>query len=100
MKIRDIIERYGLADEPAQNVSKAIYRKTSDDNNNQAKRAADQSQNSYDEYTLKQTQAIGDQIRDQQRRPTGIPARLLQPQPQIQAPQTQQTQQQRRASMP
>ena len=87
MKIKDITERYGLADEPGQNVSRASIRKTDATAVNQTKRAVNQQKNANDEFTISQSNSIRDQNRDQRRIPTGIPSRLMQPQPQSQSPQ-------------
>jgi hypothetical protein len=76
MKIRDITEvGYGLADEPAPNVSRAQVRRDRQTPVNQQRRAVNTQKNANTELQIAQTQINRDINRDQRRRPTGIPNR-------------------------
>lgn len=81
MKVSDIVEAYGLNDEPGQGVSKATVRhQQSGDPANQNKRANNDNKNANDEANIK---AAHEYYKEKRRQyaPTGIPNRLLNPQP-------------------
>jgi hypothetical protein len=75
MKVSDIVEAYGLNDEPGQGVSKATVRQQqSGDPANQNKRANNDNKNANDEANI----AAAHQFHSQKRKqyaPTGIPNR-------------------------
>lgn len=84
MKIEDIIpeSRYGLADEPARNVSKASQRKSVADYQNINRRFNARVKDDQNEFAIRQMHDIRNQVRDQSRRPTGIPNTAYQQQQQ------------------
>ena len=79
MKVRDIVE-YGMTDEPAPGVSKARVRQDAVTPINQTRRANAQNANAGAEQAIAQQQANISQKRKRVA-PTGIPSRLLSPQP-------------------
>jgi hypothetical protein len=75
MKITDIVSEYGMNDEPARNYSKAGIRKDRVVPQNQFRRQQNDLNNDRDESIIQQQQQMRNQVRDQSRRPTGIPNR-------------------------
>lgn len=85
MKVRDIVE-YGMTDEPAPGMSKARVRQDVANVVNSNRRIANRAQNANDETSIAQSHAARAEKR-KRTSPTGIPSRLLNPQPAPQEPQ-------------
>ena len=81
MKVSDIVEAYGLNDEPGRGTSNATVRQQqSGDPANQNKRINNDNKNANDEANIKAAHEYHKEKR-RQYAPTGIPNRLLNPQP-------------------
>lgn len=75
MKIYDIVEAYGMNDEPAPGLSKAAARKQSSDAINANKRANNKAEHQNNQANVQQQQGMRKEIRQQSKRATGIPNR-------------------------
>lgn len=77
MKVKDIVE-YGMIDEPAPGQSRAAIRKTISTANNQNRRGLNRQKDANDNANISAQQAARAERRAR-KSPTGIPARLMQP---------------------
>ena len=81
MKITDIVSEYGLRDEPAYGTSKASVRQATAMNTNANKRVNNKNADVNRELTIANKSLQRRQNRLSIKKPTGIPARILNPQP-------------------
>ena len=81
MKITDIVSEYGLRDEPAYGTSKASVRQATAMNTNANKRANNKNADANRELNIANKSLQRRQNRLRIKKPTGIPARILNPQP-------------------
>ena len=77
MKVRDIVE-YGLIDEPAPGQRKAAIRRNTSTLANQTRRQMNRQKDANDNANIANQQAASSERRAR-KSPTGIPARLMQP---------------------
>ena len=81
MKINDILSEYGLRDEPAYGTTKASVRQVTAMNNNANKRANNKNADVNRELNIANKSLQRRQNRLRTKKPTGIPTRILNPQP-------------------